>query len=155
MVSSNEKVNIVGTNQGETIEGDAGANTIYGGNGNDQLRGEAGNDTYVFRNGDGEDVIRDESGIDTIKFLQDFKNNNYTFERSGNDLIIYYGTNDKIRIQDQFKNKAVEIIKFNDNVQIDISGAGGLSQDTWGTLAFSANAIFQKEETFICNPLEF
>ena len=147
LVSSNEKVNIVGTNQGETIEGDAGANTIYGQKGNDILKGAAGHDTYVFRAGDGQDVIRDESGIDSIQFFQDFKNNSYTFERSGNDLIIYYGTNDQIQIEDHFNGKVLDYIKFNDNnVQIDISWAGGLPQDTWGTLGFSANAIFQKED---------
>lgn len=118
--------------QGEKFYGYGGKDKLYGGGGDDELiggkdnnelYGSLGRDKYVFSNGDGIDKIIDHGGSDTIQFLQDFENNSYTFERSGNHLIICYGNDlqhltDQITIEDHFSGKALEYISFSDNAAI-------------------------------------
>lgn len=47
-------VNVIGTNQKDTITGDAADNQLSGSGGNDIIRGSAGNDT--LNGGDGTDT---------------------------------------------------------------------------------------------------
>ena len=79
--------------------------------GNDLLKGGYGNDTYLFGRGAGQDTIDDNdlypyqtSWSDTVKFAPDLRQEDLTFQRLGNDLIISIaGTTDKLTITNQFQ----------------------------------------------------
>jgi len=57
-------VNIVGSNQGDSLTGDGAANTINGGNGDDSIFGLGAND--ILNGGNGDDNITGGAGADTI-----------------------------------------------------------------------------------------
>ncbi len=67
--SQSEGLNIIGSDQSDTITGGKGADTIVGGAGADEIRGGAGNDEL---NVDGDDLLIDGgTGIDTVVFAAD------------------------------------------------------------------------------------
>lgn len=126
----------------DTLYGGVGKDRLCGGMGKDKLYGGADNDTYIFRPEDGVDVIEDAIGIDAIYFVKGAGNNSYTFERSTNDLIIYYGNKDQVQIKDHFdsgQSKSIEKIAFQNGITIDLS-----KRSEWFGI-FSSEAIFKKE----------
>lgn len=97
------------------LNGGSGNNMLEGGKGNDSLYGGSEADLYIFRKGDGQDIIyTGDNGLDVIEFkdmsLSDIK----SLTRNGNDLIILYGDNDKITINNHYNNQAIGLIKVND-----------------------------------------
>jgi Ca2+-binding RTX toxin-like protein len=127
---------IHGGNGNDIIYGRAGEDTLYGDNGedildggldNDTLDGGYGSDTYILRKGSGQDVINnydyDSATTDTIRF-EDVKSDALTgIERSGNDLVIFYGDSDSVTIRNHFYSVyyQVERFVFSDGVTLSAS----------------------------------
>jgi len=111
--------NAIGGSADDQLTGNLLDNSLSGGDGDDTLTGKAGNDTLVggsgddlfkFSSGSGSDTIRDSAGnLDTISgfTIADLSN----VQQSGNDLILYFGSGDRITIQNHF-NTGSEIEVF-------------------------------------------
>jgi Ca2+-binding RTX toxin-like protein len=89
--------------------------------GNDYLNGGAGNDTYVFSLGNGNDTIYDSgadaSTSDQILFGNDVLQNTVALFQSGQNLIIGYGSTDKVTITNQAAaDYGVEKIELNNGL---------------------------------------
>ena len=97
-----------GTEGNDVLRGNNEDNTLYGNGGDDRLEGGEGNDTYVFGKGDGNDTISDTSGENKIKFKEGIGKENITFQRIDNDLLLKYGENDTVRINNQFGGSSIE-----------------------------------------------
>ena len=131
---------LAGDSGNNTLIGSSAANSIFGGAGDDTLSGEggndvlyggdqfsgSGNDTYIFRRGDGQDLIIDKDStpgnVDTIR-LEGLSPSDVTLLReldrggfAANLVVQINGTNDLIRVQNQFKyaDNAIERIVFDD-----------------------------------------
>jgi len=130
--SSSDTIN--GTVFNDVISAGAGNDTVIGGIRNDSLSGGLGNDVYVFNTGDGQDKIYDVVGTDIIKFGAGITLNNLSYAKSGNNLVITYGTNDQITVQNQYiSENAVEKVVFSDKSYIYISNplVGTSANDTY------------------------
>jgi len=111
---------VKGTNADDLIIGLSASDTISGGKGNDELNGNGGSDTYVFSSGDGIDVISDVSGINNIKFTQEIDSSTVALQRNGAALVVGYGNNDRITVNDMFdaatgrllSNRSIDAIQF-------------------------------------------
>jgi len=92
----------------DSIDGGTGDDILSGGIGRDDLDGEEGSDVFIWTLGDGDDTIRDdfdtnnESGeIDTLR-LVGVTEDDFTFSRSFNDLIITFTSGESIRVPSQY-----------------------------------------------------
>jgi len=116
----------------DRLAGGEGNDTLDGGTGSDELSGGAGSDTYLFARGDGVDVIREEAlvaqgigdgaGVDTIRFAARITAADVTFARRANgDLVIDYGTGDRVTIEGQYLGavNAIERIEFGDGSALE------------------------------------
>ena len=106
----------------DTLNSWDGNDTLSGGTGNDSLNGGTGNNLYTFSKGDGVDTIYDYSWMlentGTVQFL-DVKSTEITsFESLSGDLILRYGTADKLTINGYF-HAASTLFKFSDGVTWD------------------------------------
>ncbi len=131
------------------LEGGAGNDYLYGGDesdmlnggtGNDHLYGGRGADLYVFNLGDGQDIIyTGDNNLDIIEFkemtLSDIKN----IKREGNNLIIEYGINDKITVNNHFNNEAISAIKIDNNRYTVDDFIDALMPSTFSGRSFSSN----------------
>ena len=100
---------IYGESGDDEINAGDGNDNLYGGTGNDILRGGDGDDTYYFMLGDGEDIIQDDGSTlnaDRVVFGEGIKPEDILLERTGEDLIIKYSTNDKVTIKNAYGYKA-------------------------------------------------
>uniref|UniRef100_UPI0026233209 calcium-binding protein n=1 Tax=uncultured Campylobacter sp. TaxID=218934 RepID=UPI0026233209 len=123
----------------DTLYGGDGDDKLYGSDGNDTLEGGAGNDrleggdyddTYIFGRGDGSDTIYDRhGGGDTIKFKEGIGKENITFQKIANDLVLKYGENDTVRINDQFGDGAIEQIALASGEYITASKINKIVED--------------------------
>ncbi len=92
---------LIGHQNNNLLEGFAGNDTFYGLGGDDLLFGGNGDDVYVYETGDGNDTVWEStyqaSGTDTVvirgKFGFDRIEDDVTFQRLGDDLIINLATN--------------------------------------------------------------
>ena len=109
--------------------GEWGNDTFEGGAGNDRLEGAWGDDTYIFGRGDGADTIYDFTGNDTIKFKEGIGKENITFQRVANDLVLKYGENDTVRINNQFGGGAIEQIALASGEYITASKINKIIED--------------------------
>ena len=85
------------------------------------MYGEAGKNTFKFSVGDGNDIIYMGTGDDTLN-IQNANIEDLHYEKSGNHLIVKYGEDDSITVNNYFitKNKSVdEIIATNGTVSLD------------------------------------
>ncbi len=83
----------------DVITGSFQSETIAGGTGNDTLSGINGSDTFVFAVGDGVDHITDYNAAnDTLEFTG-ISFADLTISQVGNDVLIEYGTNDQLIIE--------------------------------------------------------
>jgi Ca2+-binding RTX toxin-like protein len=96
---------LLGEAGNDTLNGNDGDDTLAGGPGNDTLNGNAGDDTYVFSTGDGQDTLNESSGVDTLRFAE-ANLADLTFTRSGNHLVVAYGENDRVSLQNHFSSSA-------------------------------------------------
>ena len=96
---------INGDNTNNILEGSMGNDNIIGLKGDDKLFGKEGDDIYYFSKGDGEDIINDQSSIlddiDTISLGSEISKEDIAFFMQEDDLIISYGDEDLITIQNQ------------------------------------------------------
>jgi len=111
--------NAIGGSADDQLTGNLLDNSLSGGDGDDTLTGKAGDDTLVGGSGDdlykfstrsGSDTINDTAGsLDTISgfTIADLSN----VQQSGNDLVLYFGSGDRITIQNHF-NTGSEIEVF-------------------------------------------
>uniref|UniRef100_UPI00356278CF Ig-like domain-containing protein n=1 Tax=Sulfurimonas sp. TaxID=2022749 RepID=UPI00356278CF len=104
----------------DTLYGNDGDDFLSGGEGNDKLYGGIGSDTYSFNKGDGSDTISDYSkrgsdDTDTIVFGKDVSKDDISFIMDRGDLLIQYGENDFIKVNDQDRSyKQIEQIELSD-----------------------------------------
>ena len=117
----------------DVLEGKDGNDTLYGGAGNDYLNGGAGDDTYIFNKGDGADTISNSDSSqdrnDIIKFKEGISKENITFQRVANDLVLKYGENDTVRINNQFGGGAIEQIALASGEYITASKINKIIED--------------------------
>jgi Ca2+-binding RTX toxin-like protein len=104
-LTGTDAINATGNDLNNTLYGNTANNTLTGGLGNDYLNGGAGNDTYVFSLGNGNDTVSD-SGADTstsdqILFGSDVLQNTIALFQSGQNLVIGYGSADRVTITNQ------------------------------------------------------
>jgi Ca2+-binding RTX toxin-like protein len=98
-----------------------GNNTITAGTGNDKIYSGKGNDTFIFNKGDGEDTIYSSHMGDTLKFdsAPDLKNG---YSKVNNDLVISYGSSDKVTVSNYFKQKEGNAMEIESNAIINVTG---------------------------------
>lgn len=99
------------TSGNDTVYGFEGSGEIInGGAGNDLMYGLNGGDTYQFGIGSGNDTVQDlaqaySAGIDAVEFLGTLTDQDVTFSRDGNDLLISInGYTDTLRVEKQYDN---------------------------------------------------
>ena len=119
---------MIGGAGNDTLAGGAGNDLIVGGTGNDTLDGgyspyaTVGNDTYQFSKGDGVDTYSEYDstvGDNDIAQFMDVQSTEVTgLNQVNNDLVLSYGTADKLTIQSYFSNaySRIEQFKFSDGV---------------------------------------
>ncbi|HTR00028.1 MAG TPA: calcium-binding protein [Candidatus Acidoferrum sp.] len=96
------------------LKGGNGNDTLNGGTGNDTLQGGQGSNTFIFSRGDGMDTIAYTSNdyspgsVDTLQFLDVNPGGLRSLVRSGQDLVINYGSSDQIVIQYYFTINSVQ-----------------------------------------------
>ena len=118
-----------GSNGADKIYGYAGNDTIDSYPGNDTINGGTGNNWLYFYPGDGKDIVENGGGTDTI-FISGLISN---MAKSGNNLVITYGYNETITIQNYYTtNHSVKYIQSANsgepvtvNQMIDIIQNGG------------------------------
>ena len=125
----------------DRLSGSSGDDVLIGGSDDDTLAGGSGSDTYVFSTGSGRDSIFDSSvpaslpgACDVVQFTDVASDELTSIRRRGNDLELTYGSNDKLTVDDQFKNGwadyGIEQILFSDGVTWDrafISAQAGVN----------------------------
>jgi len=96
--------NVFGSTGNDFIQGGAGHDLLRGGAGDDYLIGGPGNDSYLFDAGDGADTINnyDPSGFDRILFGSSVATDSIAIFRNGDHLILGYGNNDRITVNNHF-----------------------------------------------------
>lgn len=106
---------LTGTNGDNQIFGYDGDDFLTGGKGNDRLHGGEGEDIYHFNSGDGIDEIYEpdlSAEKNTIVFHNILSTDIGKISFDGNDLVIQYGTTDKVKLKNYIEysqNSAVEI----------------------------------------------
>ena len=139
--------NLAGNAEGNILLGLAGNDTLYGNDGNDTLIGGAGNDylhggngsdTYVFGKDFGQDQIqnydRSQDRVDTVHFTEGWKQEDFTFTRNGDNLLIKAKTGtDQLTVQSYFNKDAtggyqVDQIVFDDGTKLDVATIKDLVQ---------------------------
>ncbi|MBR5676417.1 MAG: hypothetical protein IKX14_08300, partial [Neisseriaceae bacterium] len=115
----------------DSLYGDNGNDTLNGGAGNDYLNGGAGNDVYLFDANFGQDTINNyDTGAnrkDVIRFTDNRKVSDFTFTRSGQDLIIKAKKgDDKLTVQAYFRDDGssayrIDQIQFKDGTKLSIA----------------------------------
>ena len=113
-----------GYDQADILDGGAGYDYLYaydgddiliGGLDDDELYGGDGNDSYLFSQGDGNDKILESNGNDTITFGAGILDIEIEVAQGINDLVIKYGDNDTITIEDWFQSGGkVESVVFDE-----------------------------------------
>ena len=106
---------LYGDNGNDTLSGGDGNDKLLGGKGNNTLLGGVGDDTYFFTKGTNNTVIKEEAskngGNDVILFGEGITKEDISFLMKGNDLLLQYGDNEFITINNQ-KNQANRIEKL-------------------------------------------
>jgi Ca2+-binding RTX toxin-like protein len=110
-----------------------GKDTLIGGAGDDTLRGELGDDTYIYHLGTGTDTIVDTGGADTLLLGDpDGVYAGLNILRSGNDLVLDFGTAGKLVLQNQLYTGStapasrIEYLAFEDEPGARLVFANGL-----------------------------
>ncbi|CAG2147354.1 hypothetical protein LMG19282_03139 [Cupriavidus campinensis] len=100
----------------DVVDGLAGNDVLDGGAGADTLRGGAGDDTYVFHVGSGNDIVSQYDStagrVDTIRFEGIPATGLQSVTRVGYDLIIAYGNDDRITLQNFYYDPAYLVDRF-------------------------------------------
>jgi|GEM_PF-2948510 len=107
----------------DTLNGGGGSNTLVGGVGNDSLVGGVSGDVYQFQAGDGLDTISDTNGTNHISFTDGIRIQNISLDKSGNDLLVNYGSGNQITVKDMYSSGGtnqgyVSDIQFNNSTSL-------------------------------------
>lgn len=152
----NDSDTLNGGNGNDNLLGGAGNDKLYGGNGNDTLNGGAGNDylnggngndVYLFDANFGQDWIYNydttEKRKDVIRFTDNRKVSDFTFTRSGTNLIIKAKTgDDKLTVQNHFNsNYRIDELQFKNGTKLTTAHIDAIIADP--TLA-ATEASLQK-----------
>ena len=130
LYGGNDNDILYGSDGDDDLYGEAGNDILEGGAGNDRLEGGDYDDTYIFGRGDGSDTIYDRhGGNDTIKFKEGIGKENITFQRVANDLVLKYGENDAVRINNQFGGSSIEQIALASGEYITASKINKIIED--------------------------
>ncbi|MBB5206399.1 Ca2+-binding RTX toxin-like protein [Inhella inkyongensis] len=88
--------------------GPGGNDTLEGGAGNETLQGGSGSDVYVFRVGDGLDTVSDvgSGGARNVIAFKMASTEVRTLRRDGLDLVIEYGSSDRVTVADFYGQTA-------------------------------------------------
>ena len=109
---------IIGDDASNAIYGYAGDDILEGKAGNDYLDGDTGNNTYVFNVNDGQDTInydyKQTETIDTI-VLNGINSDEISLFRQGDSLLIKYGSDDSIILNNALLIEAVKPIQIQTN----------------------------------------
>lgn len=108
--------NLFGGKGNDTITGGGGNDLMNGGEGTNYLSGNTGNDTYLVTKEANittinENVFSQDGGSDTVLFDKGITKKDVSFFMKGNDLLLQYGENEFITINNQ-KNQANQIEKL-------------------------------------------
>ena len=107
-----DKISVAGID-GKVVNAGAGDDYIESGAGNDTITGGSGRTRFIYGEGSGEDTIyltKDEQLEIEYNSSSPFKGSDFSFEKSGNDVVITrLGVNDKIIIKNAFKAGAKSI----------------------------------------------
>jgi Ca2+-binding RTX toxin-like protein len=144
---------LTGNGTVNTLTGNAGNDTLDGGLGKDSLVGGAENDTYLFRVGSGQDAVDNydtSSGrVDTIRFMDVTSYGLRGVTQSGNDLVLEYGSTDKVTIKNFYSGSAYQVDQFTFSDNVTLSTAELLAAyGSVGSLA-ATKAIFTQEQTTV------
>ena len=107
------------------LNGSGGKDQLEGGAGNDALYGGTGNDTYLFAIGAGIDKVNDYDSTvgnaDVVQFTDVKSTELSSLERQKDDLILNYGSADRLTVAYFFISVAyrIEQFKFSDGVVWD------------------------------------
>lgn len=152
----NDNDTLNGGNGNDNLLGGAGNDKLYSGNGNDILNGGAGNDylsggygndVYLFDANFGQDTINNydttEKRKDVIRFTDNRKVSDFTFTRSGTNLIIKAKTgDDKLTVQNHFNsNYRIDELQFKNGTKLTTAHIDAIIADP--TLA-ATEASLQK-----------
>ncbi len=100
----------------DSLDGGLGNDRLDGGAENDALTGGAGNDTYVFHRGSGVDTVNaydtGAARVETVLFDDIMATQLTSVVRSGNNLVLSYGTADKVTVTSQFTSAAYAVNGF-------------------------------------------
>lgn len=100
----------------DSLDGGLGNDRLDGGTENDALTGGAGNDTYVFHRGSGVDTVNvydtGAARVETVWFDDIVATQLTSVVRSGNNLVLSYGTADKVTVTSQFTSAAYAVNGF-------------------------------------------
>jgi len=87
----------------DVILGDSGSSLIVGGIGNDAIYTGSGNDVISFNRGDGWDSIYSDGGRNnTLSFGGGIRYSDLRLSKSGDDLIVTAGANDRVVLKDWY-----------------------------------------------------
>lgn len=88
-----------------------------------------GNDIYTLNIGDGRDQIVDCFGKNTIRFGNDISTDNIRLERAGKALIIQYGNDDQVTLDNAFKTGFFQRLFKHSEVSVEFSGQASMTLD--------------------------
>ena len=111
IIGTNGNDNMIGSDGNDTLIGNAGNDKITGGRGDDILDGGSGQNVFVFQAGDGQDIIQKSNGQDTV-MLGIPSNIRFAHNMNNLDLVMNYGNNDSITLQDYFVDNSHSVKKI-------------------------------------------
>ena len=100
----------------DTLKGGEGNDSLYGGKGNNLLYGGGGVDQYFIDFESGNDIVDDVDGV--VLNLIGINSDEFKYNYSGDDLLIYKKNNDYLKIKNYLKDSNISKIIF-DNEQWD------------------------------------
>jgi Ca2+-binding RTX toxin-like protein len=107
---------IFGMGGDDAITGGDLSDVIVGGTGNDSLSGGRGSDKYLFAKGDGQDQITDTNSTtgngDSVQFTDVASTELTVLQRTGNDLVLKYGSLDQLTVSNYFSYDYYRIEQF-------------------------------------------
>lgn len=125
---------LLGSAYKDQLHGGEGDDSLHGGAGNDSLVGGDGSDLYVVAYGSGRDSVNEQDSdpagnadSDRIVFTDVAASDLSSISRSGDDLLLAWGTSDSVLIRNYFNGDApasssaghIEQLAFADNVVAD------------------------------------
>jgi Ca2+-binding RTX toxin-like protein len=107
---------LAGGDGNDSVYGGDGSDELTGGKGNDYLSGDEGADIYNISRGGGQDAILSydtgTANMDWVRFTDVASTDMALPVRSGNDLVLSYGTDDQVTISNYFYDASYSVQKI-------------------------------------------